>query len=131
MDALLKKMNYKQGPITLLNAPPEFRPVAVRWQTQHEVTDAAGDGPLGFVIVFAASESDVRSIVAETARKVTKSTVFWVAFPKKTSKTYRSDINRDRLWELMEPMGFRPNRNVAVDEDWSALRLVAGLQGTA
>jgi len=33
----------------------------------------------------------------------------------------------DALWLLVEPMGFRPNRNVAIDEDWSALRLVAGL----
>ena len=27
MDELLEKMNYKRGGITILNAPPEFRPV--------------------------------------------------------------------------------------------------------
>lgn len=64
MDELLKKMNYKQGTITILNAPPEFRPVAERWKALYEVSEAAGDGPLGFVIVFAAAETDVRSIVA-------------------------------------------------------------------
>ena len=127
MDELLKKMNYKRGGITILNAPPEFRPVARRWKELCEVEEKAGDGPLGFVIVFAASEADVRTIVAEAAGKVAKTSVFWVAFPKIASKRYKSDINRDRLWQLMEPMGFRPNRNVAIDEDWSALRLVAGL----
>ncbi len=54
--------------------------------------------------------------------RISPGTVFWVAFPKKTSPMYASDINRDILWKLMEPEGFTPNRNVAIDEDWSALR---------
>ncbi|MGD9939757.1 MAG: hypothetical protein AB7T74_08135 [Clostridia bacterium] len=48
--------------------------------------------------------------------------VLWFAFPKQSSKTIRSDINRDSVWELLAPRQIHPNRNVAVDDDWSALR---------
>jgi hypothetical protein len=35
---------------------------------------------------------------------------------------HRSDINRDSGWDVMGQAGFEPVRQVAIDEDWSALR---------
>jgi hypothetical protein len=48
--------------------------------------------------------------------------VVWVAYPKGTSKRYRSDLNRDSGWASLGAAGFEPVRQVAIDEDWSALR---------
>lgn len=48
--------------------------------------------------------------------------VLWFGFPKQSSKTIKSDINRDRVWERQAPRNIQPNRNVALDDDWSALR---------
>lgn len=46
----------------------------------------------------------------------------WFAYPKGTSKKYKSEINRDKGWLVMGEAGFEPVRMVAIDEDWSALR---------
>lgn len=126
MNELLKKMNYKQGLAAVLNAPKEFEPILTAWKPEVEVLRELpaedSEKKIAFILVFAASEKDVMSRIPSLKPRVGPGTVFWVAFPKKTSPTYASDINRDILWKLMEPMGFSPNRNVAIDEDWSALR---------
>lgn len=46
----------------------------------------------------------------------------WLCYPKGTSKKYKSDINREKTWEAFEPFDFEPVTQVAIDEDWSAMR---------
>lgn len=143
MDELLKKMNYKGGTILVADAPKEFASVLGGWKSEAGVREIKAGKPsaeggasdeviadgvitdgaaVPFLLVFAASEAEVKARIPPLAPHVGPGTVFWVAFPKKTSPRYSSDINRDILWKLMEPLGFRPNRNVAIDDDWSALR---------
>lgn len=148
MDELLKKMNYKGGTILVADAPKEFASVLEGWKSEAGVREIKAGKPsaeggasdeviadgvitdgvitdgaaVPFLLVFAASEAEVKARIPPLAPHVGPGTVFWVAFPKKTSPRYSSDINRDILWKLMEPLGFRPNRNVAIDDDWSALR---------
>jgi hypothetical protein len=45
-----------------------------------------------------------------------------MAYPKGASKSYVTDINRDRGWDIVEGIGFRRVSQVAIDKDWSALR---------
>ncbi|HNM27658.1 MAG TPA: hypothetical protein PKL15_19570, partial [Saprospiraceae bacterium] len=44
------------------------------------------------------------------------------AYPKGSSKTYRCEFNRDNGWQALGEVGYEPVRQVAIDEDWSALR---------
>ncbi|MDG1276314.1 MAG: hypothetical protein P8O16_03470 [Algoriphagus sp.] len=46
----------------------------------------------------------------------------WIAYPKKTSKKYKATINRDSGWGELEAHDFEGVRQIAIDEDWSALR---------
>ena len=48
--------------------------------------------------------------------------VLWFAYPKKSSKLYAGKIDRDHGWKPLQDLGFEPVRQVALDEDWSALR---------
>jgi hypothetical protein len=48
--------------------------------------------------------------------------IVWFAYPKGTSKRYTCDFNRDTGWDVLGRLGFEPVRQVALDEDWSALR---------
>jgi hypothetical protein len=41
---------------------------------------------------------------------------------KGTSKKYSCDFNRDDGWEVLRQAGFDSVRQVAIDDDWSALR---------
>ncbi|MDD3981891.1 MAG: hypothetical protein PHT55_06790 [Spirochaetales bacterium] len=132
MNALLKKMNYKLGPLVVLGAPKEFKAILATWKSETEVMEElpveGSEKKAAFILVFTASEAEVIAKIPPLKSRVSPSTVFWVVFPKKTSPKYSSDINRDILWKLMEPMGFSPNRNVAIDDDWSALRFAPSRQ---
>ncbi len=46
----------------------------------------------------------------------------WIAYPKGTSKRYACEFNRDTGWRALGRLGFEPVRQIAIDEDWSALR---------
>jgi hypothetical protein len=111
MNELLKKMNYKKGAVHVAGAPDGFYPILAGWKAEviesADLKPAAKDEKLSFLLVFTASEAEVKAKIPPLAPMVGPSTVFWVAFPKKTSPRYDSDINR---------------RNVAIDDDWSALR---------
>ena len=137
MDQLLKKLNYKKGIVQILNAPAEFNPVIEAWKAECEVVSAPSVAamasvasaagakpavPADFFIFFVASAAEAAKLAVETTLMVGPATVFWVAYPKQTSKRYKADINRDTLWPILESFGYRPNRQVAIDEDWSALR---------
>ena len=48
--------------------------------------------------------------------------ILWICYPKKSSKKYKCDFNRDSGWTVLGAAGYEPVRMVAIDEDWSALR---------
>ena len=48
--------------------------------------------------------------------------LFWVSYPKSRGKL-KFDINRDSLWQLLLAEGFHPVSQVALDEEWSAVRV--------
>jgi hypothetical protein len=45
-----------------------------------------------------------------------------MAYPKGSSKRYQCEFNRDGGWDVLAHAGFEAVRQVAIDEDWSALR---------
>lgn len=47
--------------------------------------------------------------------------IFWVSYPKKTSKA-ETDLDREVVWEAMQPTGWRAVTQISVDDTWSALR---------
>lgn len=47
--------------------------------------------------------------------------MLWLAYPKGASKV-KTDLNRDTLWKAVEPFGWRPVRQIALDDVWSAMR---------
>lgn len=128
VDPVLRKMNYKAGPIAVLGAPDELRALIGAWSRDYPLTEEPGGSARiaapSFLLVFAASRAKFDELLPGLAPKVGQGIVFWVAFPKQSSPRYDSDLNRDIVWKLMEPLGFKPARNVALDEDWSALRFV-------
>jgi hypothetical protein len=45
-----------------------------------------------------------------------------MVYLKGSSKRYRCEFNRDTGWHALGDAGDEPVRQVAIDEDWSALR---------
>lgn len=69
-------------------------------------------------VVFADAAAAARAVLDKHRDHLTAPAVMWVAY----RKGGRSDINRDTLWPIVLEYGLRPNGQVAIDEEWSALR---------
>jgi hypothetical protein len=123
MASTFEKMNLKdQKQIVVLNAPESFagelsglRGVAILRSLQ----DA---GAVEFFLAFVTKQKEVDSIGKAIGKKTKSDAVVWFAYPKGTSKKYKSEINRDHGWRVLGESGFEPVRSVAIDEDWSGVR---------
>ena len=75
-----------------------------------------------FCLGFAISRND-RDEISQTFIKATSGDAkVWLAYPKSSSRKLRCEFNRDQGWEILGEGGFEHVRQVAIDEDWSALR---------
>jgi hypothetical protein len=79
-----------------------------------------GEGPADMVLVFVSNAAAMPDAVA-AAERYRDGGRLWVAYPKKSGRL-RSDIDRDHGWEAMKAAGLLPVTQVAIDQDWSALR---------
>lgn len=124
MTPLFKKLNFKDhNPVIILNAPASFDAEMQAMQpfAQMQTHFAAGEKAT-FVLAFALTQAEVDAIALQMKEKTSGDAVVWIAYPKGSSKRYKCDFNRDTGWEILGKMGFEPVRQVAIDEDWSALR---------
>ena len=125
MTPLFKKLNFKQHPAVLvLQAPDSFLPEAVAMSAYTTLSTEwpAEDSAMTFVLFFATQQKEVDAIAHDFAQRTEGDAVLWIAYPKGSSKRYKCDFNRDTGWAVMGQLGFEPVRQVAIDEDWSALR---------
>jgi hypothetical protein len=123
MTALFDKLNLKDHRhLVVLDAPASFEPelAALDGVTVHR--DPAALPAIPFCLAFIQDPQRLAELVRAIAPRAGGDAILWFAYPKGTSKKYRCAINRDTGWEALGAEGFEPVRQVAIDEDWSALR---------
>ena len=124
MTELLKKLNLKaQSPIGLFHAPDSFRgelAQAGALTEVHTVPDARVR--YSFTLTFAGSQAELADRARVLVDKTTPEAILWFAYPKLTSELNKKDLNRDIVCQVLASMVLVPNRQVAIDADWSALR---------
>jgi hypothetical protein len=123
MGTLFDKLNLKdQKKILVLNAPVTFD-VELRKLAGVTVSTRLRAGQqVAFALVFATRKAEVEAVAGPLAEAAQGDAVVWFAYPKGTSRRYTCDFNRDTGWESLGTCGFETVRQVAIDEDWSALR---------
>ncbi len=124
MTPIFKKLNFKQHKeIVIVNQPAGFKAEtdAMRDFTMIQ-TDVKNVTEVAFVLVFVETQTDIDTITPLIDKKLKGDGVVWYAYPKKTSKKYQSEINRDNGWTVLGKSGFEAVRQVAIDSDWSAIR---------
>ena len=123
MTPTFAKLNLKDHTrIAVLNAPASFEPDLAALHGVTVVRDVADAGELGFALAFVTRQREVDSLGKAIAKSAKGDAVVWFAYPKGSSKKYKSEINRDGGWKVLGTAGFEPVRMVAIDADWSALR---------
>lgn len=122
MATVFEKLNLKdQHEIVVLDAPPSFAGELSRLRDVAVLTRIPSR-PVAFALAFVTRLSEVEARAAGIAARTAGDAVVWFAYPKGTSKRYTCEFNRDTGWAALGAHGFEPVRQVAIDEDWSALR---------
>jgi hypothetical protein len=123
MLSTFQKLNLKDhNPIVVLNAPESFEPELAGLQGVTVLRKLQGIGELGFALAFVTKQQEVDTFAKAIGKLAKGDAVVWFAYPKGSSKKYKSEINRDSGWKVLGTLGFEPVRMVAIDEDWSAVR---------
>jgi hypothetical protein len=123
MKSAVDKLQIKPGAVVgLLGLPAELQPaLAGLWERATVEAVLAPTVPFTTVLAFATKLPEVEALAAQLPHAPGDVAV-WVAYPKTTSKKHRCEFNRDTGWAALGAAGFEPVSQVAIDEDWSALR---------
>lgn len=124
MKTLLEKLNFKgQKRIALINAEKNFS-LAPAKDLKDVIIDIEIDKrfPYDFMIVFIKKVSEVKEIAPVALHNLVADGILWFCYPKKTSKRFTSEIDRDHGWKALNDLDFYGIRLVSIDDDWSAMR---------
>jgi hypothetical protein len=120
---VFSKLNLgENAEIVVLNAPKSFEPELARLKNIKVLRDPKKPKALTFGLAFAVTQAELDRVSTILAAACEGDAVLWFAYPKGTSKRYSCEFNRDTGWRVIRDAGFESVRQVAIDEDWSALR---------
>lgn len=118
------KLNLKDQAETLVvNAPPSFEPQIEALDGVTVRRRAADVKSVDFSLAFVTKQKEVNDLAKVVGQKAKGDPVVWFAYPKGTSKKYTCEFNRDTGFQPLGDAGFEPVRMVAIDEDWTAMRV--------
>ena len=127
MTPLFKKLNLGTHTVVhVLDAPASFEPELAQLGATDGISirrKLSAKDTVTFALAFATRRVDVDAVSAKLCKAAQGDAVLWMVYPKGSSKKYSCDFNRDTGWDVLRAAGFDSVRMVAVDEDWSALRL--------
>ncbi len=123
MTPLFRKLNLKsQTEIVVYNVPESFEAELAALENITVLRDVTAARGISFALIFVTALEAIEAAVEAITPKAEGDITLWFAYPKMTSKKHRCAFNRDTGWEALGKAGFEPVRQVAIDEDWSALR---------
>lgn len=125
MNDLLGKLQYTtEARVLVLNAPKALASTLEAFREHaHVDLEIQPGSKYGFVISFVVTLGGVNSVAGKlnTILELGDAKV-WMAYPKSSSKHHKCEFNRDTGWAALGEASFEAVRQIAIDEDWSALR---------
>jgi hypothetical protein len=79
-------------------------------------------GEADVVLLFVPDRAQFDANLPGLLKKMPKTAILWVAYPKLTSPL-AADLSRDVIHKLAPGHGLDTVSQIAIDDDWSALRL--------
>ncbi|HYF64874.1 MAG TPA: DUF3052 family protein [Herpetosiphonaceae bacterium] len=119
-QSLAQKLQIKPGRSLLLVAAP-----AGYAETLGDLPadSRREEAPADIVQLFVRSRAELEERLDAARAALNPGGILWVTYPKGTSKTMKADVNRDSINAYAHSLGLEGVAMVAIDEDWSALRL--------
>jgi hypothetical protein len=123
VTSIFQKLNLKaQREIVVFNAPASFEPELARLENVTILRNSKRPVAVQFALAFALQQAELDRLSKILAAGTEGDALLWFAYPKGSSKRYTCEFNRDTGWQVIRGAGFDSVRQVAIDEDWSALR---------
>ena len=86
-------------------------------------TDLDGDALFDVIVVFVSWRAELEAELGRLRDRMAPACGLWVAWPKKAAKV-PTDMSDDVVREVALPTGLVDNKVCAIDQTWTALRLV-------
>jgi hypothetical protein len=118
---LAQKLAIKEGFLVLLVHAPEGYAERLGQLPAGVILNAPA-GPYDLIQLFVATQSEVETGLPTLKPLLKPKGYIWVTWRKGGSAS-KGDITRDTIWPFAATIGLQPVSNIAVDDDWSALRL--------
>ncbi len=120
-SSLVKKLQLKPGQrMVVINPPAGYAERLAKALEGIEVVIKAPSRSEA-MLVFVNTLAEVSRLTPKGIRSVKPNGLLWIAYPKGSAKV-KTDVNRDRLQEAVEPLGWSGVRLIAMDEVWSVMR---------
>jgi hypothetical protein len=121
ISPLGKKLRFHVAQRALiLNAPESY------WEALGEVggepqIDTEPTGEYDFAHLFVSNQAELEERIGPVFKILLDDAILWISYPKGSSGI-ETDLNRDKLRELLADKGIRPVAQVSIDQVWSAMR---------
>lgn len=118
-EDILRKLRYREGlKSRFINVPQYIQNELEKLDLESSEDEST---KYQFTVLFAKNKADVDRLAKSTIDNTEFDSIFWISYPK-GGASIKTDINRNKLWELMKPYGYRPVSQVSIDNEWSAMR---------
>jgi hypothetical protein len=121
---LARKLLVKAGDrLAPINAPRDYKAMLGPLPEGAEVVFRAPNDGAALVHLFVGTRAELETQLPRARQAMAKTGSVWVSWRKKSSG-HAGDVSRDVIRVLAEENGLRTVRAIAIDDDWSALKLV-------
>lgn len=123
MSDLWRRLNLRdRRALVVLDAPASFERHIAELDGITVARDLSSVSHADFLLGFVTSRGRVAAIAEGLTSAPPGDVTVWMAYPKASSRRYRCDFNPDSGWAPLGWAGFEVVSQVAIDDDWSALR---------
>lgn len=117
-----KKMFIKpKTKLLFVNPPENILELLGDFPAEVEILATDSSSQPDLILAFIADQAELEVLMMPLKARLGREGILWLAYHKGTSQV-KTDINRDTIWKFIEPFGLSPTRQIAIDDDWSALR---------
>ncbi len=115
-ENLIKKLKVKPDhKIAVFNAPKDFiKNLKSKIETKDNFKSA-----FNHYFLFVESETDLSKNLIKGKKSLTEKGTLWICYPKKSSKI-SSDLNRDKVFEIINKNKLKGITLISIDDNWSA-----------
>jgi hypothetical protein len=125
---LLEKLLYtEQKNILIQGLPSSIEKQFAKLAFAKNVTPLLKTRKIDFALVFAVNVNQLSSILRDVIPALQNDGVFWIAYPKSTSKI-STDLSRACSWDCVHNQGFETVQEVALDHVWTATRFAKKIE---